>query len=146
MINFEEFTLVNGLRVLVHEELNSKVAVVNIMYNVGSRDEDEDKTGLAHLFEHLMFGGSQHILAYDHVLQKVGGENNAYTTTDVTNYYCMLPATNLETAFWLESDRMLGLSFDPKVLAVQQKVVISRSSAVARSLAAGHSEFQCNDV
>ena len=124
MINFESFTLANGLHVLVHEDPSSKVAAVNIMYNVGSRDEDENKTGFAHLFEHLMFGGSIHIPFYDNVLQKVGGDNNAYTTTDVTSYYCILPAINLETAFWLESDRMLCLSFDPKVLEVQRKVVI----------------------
>lgn len=124
MINFKSFTLANGLHVVVHEDSSSKVAAVNIMYNVGSRDEDENKTGFAHLFEHLMFGGSIHIPFYDNVLQKVGGDNNAYTTTDVTNYYCTLPTVNLETAFWLESDRMLRLSFDPKVLEVQRKVVI----------------------
>ena len=124
MFTFSSFTLANGLRVIVHEDPNSAIAVVNIMYNVGSRDEDTDKTGFAHLFEHLMFGGSQHIPTYDKALQQVGGDNNAYTTPDVTNYYCTLPAAHLETAFWLESDRMLGLSFDPQVLAVQQKVVI----------------------
>lgn len=124
MISYESFTLDNGLRVVVHEDPNSAVATLNIMYDVGSRDESPDKTGFAHLFEHLMFGGSRHIPAYDQALQQVGGDNNAYTTPDVTNYYCTLPVANLETAFWLESDRMLGLSFDPKVLAVQQKVVI----------------------
>ena len=124
MIAFESFTLANGLQVIVHEDPNSSIAVVNLMYDVGSRDEKTDQTGFAHLFEHLMFGGSQHIPAYDKALQQVGGDNNAYTTPDVTNYYCTLPAANLETAFWLESDRMLGLSFAPRVLAVQQKVVI----------------------
>jgi zinc protease len=124
MIDFESFTLYNGLRVIVHEDPNSAVAAVNIMYDVGSRDEAPEKTGFAHLFEHLMFGGSRHIPAYDKALQQVGGDNNAYTTPDVTNYYCTLPAANLETAFWVESDRMLGLSFAPQVLAVQQKVVI----------------------
>jgi len=124
MIHFERFTLDNGLRVIVHEDPSSAVAAVNIMYDVGARDETTDKTGFAHLFEHLMFGGSQHIPTYDRVLQQVGGDNNAYTTSDVTNYYCTLPAANLETAFWVESDRMLGLSFAPQVLAVQQKVVI----------------------
>jgi zinc protease len=124
MIDFESFTLDNGLRVIVHEDPNSAVAAVNIMYDVGSRDEAPNKTGFAHLFEHLMFGGSRHIPAYDKALQQVGGDNNAYTTPDVTNYYCTLPAANLETAFWVESDRMLELSFAPKVLAVQQKVVI----------------------
>ncbi|MEM9416773.1 MAG: pitrilysin family protein [Bacteroidota bacterium] len=124
MIAFKSFTLDNGLRVIVHEDPSSAIAVVDIMYDVGSRDEAPNKTGFAHLFEHLMFGGSKHIPAYDQALQQVGGDNNAYTTPDVTNYYCTLPASNLETAFWLESDRMLGLSFDPQVLAVQQKVVI----------------------
>ena len=124
MIDFDSFTLDNGLQVVVHEDPNSQIAVVNVMYNVGARDEEAHKTGFAHLFEHLMFGGSQHIPSYDHALQQVGGDNNAYTTPDVTNYYCTLPAANLETAFWLESDRMLGLSFDPRILEVQQKVVI----------------------
>ncbi len=100
------------------------MAVLNLLYNVGSRDEDENKTGFAHLFEHLMFGGSQNIPSFDEPLQKVGGENNAFTSTDITNYYITVPAENIETAFWLESDRMLGLSFDPKVLEIQRKVVI----------------------
>ena len=124
MIDFNEFTLDNGLRVLVHEDLSSPLAAVNLLYNVGSRDEEEDKTGFAHLFEHLMFGGSQHIPSYDEPLQLVGGENNAFTSPDITNYYITLPSVNLETAFWLESDRMLSLSFDPKVLEVQRSVVI----------------------
>ena len=124
MVTFEQFTLDNGLQVLVHEDPSTSLAVVNILYNVGSRDESTDKTGFAHLFEHLMFGGSRHIPSYDQVLQEVGGENNAFTNPDITNYYLTLPAVNLETAFWLESDRMLSLSFDPKVLEVQRKVVI----------------------
>ena len=124
MIHYEQFVLDNGLRVLVHEDESTPMAAVNILYNVGSRDEDPDKTGFAHLFEHLMFGGSQHVPSYDEPLQKVGGENNAFTSPDITNYYITLPAANLETAFWLESDRMLSLSFDPQVLDVQQKVVI----------------------
>ena len=124
MIHYEQFVLDNGLRVFVHEDETSPMAAVNILYNVGSRDENPDKTGFAHLFEHLMFGGSRHIPSYDEPLQKVGGENNAFTSPDITNYYITLPASNLETAFWLESDRMLSLSFDPQVLDVQQKVVI----------------------
>ncbi|WMJ72669.1 pitrilysin family protein [Cytophagaceae bacterium ABcell3] len=124
MINYKEFTLDNGLRVLVHEDPSTPIAVVNILYNVGSRDEDEQKTGFAHLFEHLMFGGSANIPSYDEPLQKVGGENNAFTSPDITNYYLTLPAVNLETAFWLESDRMMSLSFDPHVLEVQRSVVI----------------------
>lgn len=124
MIKFNSFTLENGLKVFVHEDQNTPLAVVNILYDVGSRDESEDKTGFAHLFEHLMFGGSANIPNYDEPLQKVGGENNAFTSPDITNYYVTLPAKNIETAFWLESDRMKSLSFDPKVLEVQQKVVI----------------------
>ena len=124
MIQYKEFTLDNGLEVIVHEEENTELAVVNLLYKVGSRDETPDKTGFAHLFEHLMFGGSVNVPSYDEPLQKVGADNNAYTTPDITNYYVTLPANNLETAFWLESDRMLSLSFDPKVLEVQRKVVI----------------------
>ncbi|MEH0158345.1 pitrilysin family protein [Limibacter armeniacum] len=124
MIQFESFTLDNGLKVVVHEDHTFPSAVLNIMYNVGSRDEEEHKTGFAHLFEHLMFGGSVNVPSYDEPLQRVGGSNNAYTSPDVTNYYVTLPAQNIETAFWLESDRMLSLSFDPNVLEVQRKVVI----------------------
>ena len=124
MIDYKSFTLTNGLQVLVHEDTATPMAAVNILYNVGSKDEDEHKTGFAHLFEHLMFGGSMHIGSYDEPLQRVGGENNAFTSPDITNYYITLPAENLETAFWLESDRMMSLSFDPKVLEVQRKVVI----------------------
>jgi zinc protease len=124
MIAYKEFNLKNGLQVIVHEDPTVEIAVVNILYQVGSRDEQPDKTGFAHLFEHLMFGGSKNIPSYDEPLQLVGGENNAFTNTDITNYYLTLPAANLETAFWLESDRMLSLSFDPEVLNVQQKVVI----------------------
>jgi zinc protease len=124
MIHYEKFVLDNGLQVFVHEDASTPIAAINILYNVGSRDEDPAQTGFAHLFEHLMFGGSQNIPSYDEPLQKVGGENNAFTSPDITNYYITLPAANLETAFWLESDRMLSLSFDPQVLDVQQKVVI----------------------
>jgi predicted Zn-dependent peptidase len=123
MIEFNRFILDNGLRVLVHEDHSTPMAVVNVMYDVGSRDEAPNKTGFAHLFEHLMFGGSIHIPDYDEPLQKAGGENNAYTTNDLTNYYCQLPAQNIETAFWLESDRMLSLAFSEKSLATQRKVV-----------------------
>lgn len=124
MINFNSFELNNGLKVYVHEDPKSLTTSFNLCYNVGSRDEHPEKTGFAHLFEHLMFGGSRHIPSFDEPLQKAGGNNNAFTSTDITNYYITLPAQNLETAFWLESDRMLGLSFDPKVLEVQKNVVI----------------------
>ena len=124
MIQFEKFTLANGLRVIVHQDLSTPMAVMNIMYDVGARDEDPEKTGFAHLFEHLMFGGSVNIPSYDEPLQMAGGENNAYTTNDLTNYYIQIPAENLETAFWLESDRMLSLAFGEKSLETQRKVVI----------------------
>ena len=123
MIQYDRFVLDNGLRVLVHEDHSTPMAVVNVMYDVGARDENPQKTGFAHLFEHLMFGGSINIPEYDDPLQMAGGENNAYTTNDLTNYYIQLPAENIETAFWLESDRMLSLAFDEKSLDVQRKVV-----------------------
>jgi len=123
MIHFERFLLDNGLRVLVHEDHDTPMAVVNVMYDVGARDEHPDRTGFAHLFEHLMFGGSKNIPDYDEPMQRAGGENNAYTTNDLTNYYAQLPAKNIETAFWLESDRMLELAFTKKSLNVQRKVV-----------------------
>jgi len=124
MIQFEKFTIANGLRAIVHQDASTPMVVMNIMYDVGARDEDQGRTGFAHLFEHLMFGGSVNIPNYDEPLQMAGGENNAYTTNDLTNYYLQLPAENLETAFWLESDRMLSLAFDEKSLEVQRKVVV----------------------
>ncbi len=123
MVHYNRFVLDNGLRVLVHEDSSTPMAVVNVMYDVGAKDEDPNKTGFAHLFEHLMFGGSINIPEYDEPLQRAGGENNAYTTNDLTNYYISLPAENIETAFWLESDRMLSLAFSKKSLEVQRKVV-----------------------
>jgi predicted Zn-dependent peptidase len=123
MIQYEKFTLENGLRVVVHPDESTPMVVVNVIYDVGARDENPEKTGFAHLFEHLMFGGSINIPEYDEPLQMAGGENNAFTTNDLTNYYCQLPAENIETAFWLESDRMLSLAFDNKSLEVQRKVV-----------------------
>lgn len=123
MVHFSKFKLDNGLRVIVHEDTTTPMAVVNVLYDVGARDEDPRQTGFAHLFEHLMFGGSVNIPEYDEPLQMAGGENNAYTTNDLTNYYIELPAENLETAFWLESDRMLSLAFSEKSLEVQRKVV-----------------------
>jgi len=124
MVKFNRFTLDNGLRVIVHEDNTTPMAVVNILYDVGARDENPEQTGFAHLFEHLMFGGSVNIPTYDEPLQRVGGENNAFTSNDITNYYITLPAANLETAFWLESDRMLSLAFSEKSLEVQRNVVM----------------------
>lgn len=122
-LQFDRFSLSNGLRVLVHTDTTTPMVAVNVLYDVGARDEEADRTGFAHLFEHLMFGGSANIPMYDEPLQMAGGENNAYTTNDVTNYYVQLPVQNIETAFWLESDRMLSLAFSDKSLDVQRKVV-----------------------
>ncbi len=124
MIKFERFVLDNGLRVIVHEDKSTPMAVLDVMFDVGARDEEPFRTGFAHLFEHLMFGGSINIPSYDEVLQMAGGENNAYTTNDLTNYYLQLPLENIETAFWLESDRMLSLAFNENSLEVQRKVVV----------------------
>ena len=124
MIQFQEFTLDNGLQCIVHEDPTSPLAVVNVLYNVGSRDEAETHTGFAHLFEHLMFSGSANIPNYDEPLQQAGGENNAFTSPDLTNYYLTVPAANIETGFWLESDRMLNLAFSENGLEVQRKVVV----------------------
>lgn len=107
MIKFDRHILTNGLRVLVHQDNSTPLVAMNVLYDVGSRDEDPGKTGLAHLFEHLMFGGSVNIPDYDLPLQMAGGENNAFTTNDITSYYLTVPAENIETGFWLESDRML---------------------------------------
>jgi predicted Zn-dependent peptidase len=124
MTEFDRFTLDNGLRVLVHHDASTPIVAMNIVYNVGSRDEHPDRTGFAHLFEHLMFGGSVNIPVYDEPLERVGGENNAFTNNDFTNYYLTIPGHNLETAFWLESDRMLNLAFSAKSFDVQRNVVV----------------------
>ena len=123
MIHYNKFTLKNGLKVIVHEDFSTPMVAMNILYDVGAKDESSHQTGFAHLFEHLMFGGSINIPEYDEPLQNAGGENNAYTTNDLTNYYIQLPAKNAEIAFWLESDRMLSLAFGEKSLDVQRKVV-----------------------
>src|SRR5664279_4611014 len=122
-IEYKKFTLSNGLRFIVHEDHTTPMAVLNVLYDVGARDEDPAKTGFAHLFEHLMFGGSVNIKDFEAPLLMAGGENNAFTTNDLTNYYIQLPAENIETACWLESDRMISLAFSEKSLDVQRKVV-----------------------
>ncbi|MEO9257648.1 MAG: pitrilysin family protein [Crocinitomicaceae bacterium] len=124
MTDYHKFTLSNGLRVIFQKDITSPMAVVNTLYDIGARDENENKTGFAHLFEHLMFGGSVNIPDFDGPLQRAGGENNAFTSNDITNYYDVLPVQNIETALWLESDRMLSLAFTPKSLEVQRSVVI----------------------
>ncbi|MCK5846405.1 MAG: insulinase family protein [Bacteroidales bacterium] len=124
MVKYQKFTLDNGLKVIVHQDKTTSVVAMNIIYNVGAKDENPELTGFAHFFEHLMFGGSINIAKYDEPLQKVGGENNAFTNNDLTNYYISLPKENIETGFWLESDRMLNLAFSKKSLEVQRSVVI----------------------
>ena len=124
MLQFHRFKLTNGLTVIFHQDTTTPMAVVNTLYDVGARDEDPQKTGFAHLFEHLMFGGSGNIPDFDGPLQRAGGESNAFTSNDITNYYDVLPAQNIETALWLESDRMLTLAFSEKSLEVQRSVVI----------------------
>ncbi len=124
MIDFKKRILDNGLTVIVHEDKSTPLVALNVLYKVGARDEDENKTGFAHLFEHLMFGGSVNIPSYDEPLQRAGGENNAFTNNDFTNYYLTIPSQNVETGFWLESDRMLSLAFSEKSLEVQRSVVI----------------------
>ncbi len=124
MISYNLHTFENGLVLIYHQDKNTELCVVNTLYNVGSRDENPNKTGFAHLFEHLMFGGSVNIPDFDQPIQMASGENNAFTSNDITNYYITLPKQNIETALWLESDRMLQLDFSQKSLDVQKGVVI----------------------
>ena len=124
MILFEKAILANGLRVIVHTDRSTPFVAVNVCYNVGAKHEDPSRTGFAHLFEHLTFGGSKNVPDFDTPIQNVGGNNNAFTTNDITNYYITVPANNIETALWLESDRMVGPKFTKKGLAVQKNVVI----------------------
>ena len=119
MIEVNKYTLPNGLKLLHHKDESTQMVALNVLYNVGARDEDPNHTGFAHLFEHLMFGGSEHIPDFDAPLQEAGGENNAWTSDDITNYYDVVPLQNVETAFWLESDRMLSLNFSQKSLDIQ---------------------------
>lgn len=124
MITFSRHVLDNGLTVICNCDKSTPFVSVNVLYKVGSRNESENRTGFAHLFEHLMFGGSAHIEDYDSHVQLAGGDSNAFTTNDYTNYYITIPAANIETALWLESDRMGGLNFSQHSLDVQKNVVI----------------------
>ena len=124
MIRFEKYILDNGLKVILHKDVSSSLAIVNVLYQVGAKHENPERTGFAHLFEHLMFGGSENIPDFDGPLQRAGGMNNAWTNNDLTNYYDVIPSQNLETALWLESDRMKRLAFSPRTLEVQRKVVV----------------------
>ena len=123
MISFKRFVLDNGLRVIVHEDRSTPFVSCNVVYNVGSKDENPDFTGMAHLFEHYMFSGSKNIPDYDLPLQRIGAVNNAFTSQDITQYYSIVPANNIEIPFWLESDRMLELAFNERQLEVQKNVV-----------------------
>lgn len=124
MIEFIRYKLDNGLTVILHQDESTPLVTVNVLYKIGARNENPDRTGFAHLFEHLMFGGSKNIQDYDTPIQQAGGDNNAFTNADLTNFYNVIPAENLETALWLESDRMLQLDFSQKSLDVQRKVVV----------------------
>ncbi len=124
MVEFQKFTLENGLRVIIHEDSSTPMAAVNILYNVGARDESPEKTGFAHLFEHLMFSGSENVQDFDSYIQLAGGDCNAFTNNDVTNYYDLVPAENVETVLWLEADRMASLNINERSLEVQRKVVL----------------------
>jgi predicted Zn-dependent peptidase len=124
MIRIDKYGLENGLKLVHHYDASTPMVVINVLYNIGSKDDDSGQTGFAHLFEHLMFGGSVNIPSYDHPVQLAGGENNAWTSNDVTNYYVVLPYQNAEIGFWLEADRMLSLDFNQQSLDVQKQVVI----------------------
>ena len=130
MIDYTRFTLDNGLRVVHNYDPSTAMVAVNVLYNVGARDEDPSMTGLAHLFEHLMFGGSVNVADFDAEIERAGGMDNAWTSNDFTNFYDVAPAQNFETLLWLESDRMLGLAFSDKALEVQRHVVIEESKRV----------------
>lgn len=123
MLDWKKYILNNGLTVLTHEAWDTPLATVNVLYNVGARDEAPERTGFAHLFEHLMFGGTERVPDYDAVVSSLGGDNNAFTNNDITNYYVTLPAGGLQTALDLEADRMEGLNLTQKALEVQQRVV-----------------------
>ena len=124
MIEVKSYTLANGLRLLHHKDATTKMVALNLLYKVGARNENPEKTGFAHLFEHLMFSGSLNSESFDEPLQAAGGESNAWTSNDMTNYYDIVPAHNVETAFWLECDRLLNLSLTEKKFEAQKSVVI----------------------
>ncbi len=130
MIHYEKYTLDNGLTVLIEQDKTTTMAAVNVLYKVGSKNEDPDKTGFAHLFEHLMFGGSDNAPDFDTPLQMAGGENNAFTNNDYTNFYDVVPVQNIETALWLEADRMAHLTLNQEALDVQKKVVVEEFKEV----------------
>jgi len=123
MIAFEKHILSNGLRVLAHFDNSTPMVTTNLLYDVGSKDEDPEATGFAHLFEHLMFEGTENVPVFDTPVMLAGGENNAFTNNDLTNYYITLPSGNIETALWLESDRLMGFDLSGDKLEIQKSVV-----------------------
>lgn len=123
MITYKKYILDNGLTVLTHEAWDTPLATVNVLYNVGARDEEPSRTGFAHLFEHLMFGGTERVPDFDAVVSSLGGDNNAFTSNDYTNYYITVPVDGLPSALMLEADRMAHLALNAKALSVQQRVV-----------------------
>jgi zinc protease len=124
MIDFKEKILSNGMRIIAHQDITAPLTAMTLTYCCGSRDERPEMTGLAHLFEHLMFTGSKNVKDYDQVMQMAGGDSNAFTNQDVTCYYCTIPTENIESALWMERDRMESLNLTSKKLEVQRKVVI----------------------
>lgn len=146
MVNFHRYKLDNGLRVIIHEDMTTPMVAVNVLYDVGSRDEDPERTGFAHLFEHLMFSGSKHIADFDTPLQLAGGENNAFTNSDITNFYDIVPRENIEIALWLESDRMQDLAFDQKGFDVQKKVVVEEFKETCLNVPYGNAWHILSDL
>ncbi len=124
MINYKRRVLSNGLTILAHRDGSTPMAAINLIYKVGAKDENPNRTGFAHLFEHLMFGGTKSVPHFDIPVQMAAGENNAYTNSDYTDYYIVLPKDNIETALYLESDRMRGLNINSDTLELQKKVVV----------------------
>ena len=123
MINVRKFTLENGLKLIVHTDKSTPLSAVNLLYNVGSKHEDPEMTGFAHLFEHLMFSGTKKVPGFDSAIEMAGGESNAFTNSDITNFFITIPTANIETALWLEADRMAGLDLSSKNLKIQKDVV-----------------------
>jgi len=146
MIKYKKYILKNGLTLLIEQDNSTAMAAVDVLYKVGSKNESPEKTGFAHLFEHLMFGGSDHAPNYDEPLQMAGGENNAYTNSDYTNFYNSLPVQNIETALWLEADRMAHLTLNPKSLAVQKKVVTEEFKEVCLNKPYGDAWHHMSDL
>lgn len=146
MVEFERFKLDNGLTVIVHEDDSTPMAAVNILYNVGARDESPEQTGFAHLFEHLMFSGSANVPDFDTYIQNAGGDCNAFTNNDITNYYDTIPAANLETALWLEADRMSTLNINERSLDVQRKVVVEEFNETCLNLPYGDAWHRISEM